>query len=315
MDAAVSQTIDEILAGFVLPNAAVEPLADSFHTNLQVRSGNETFFLKIVNDEYDERRIRSQIEFMDHLRCGGLPVVETVPAGDGKPYVKSADGKSIGILSRWIDGRNMDQQLEDEWPARCGELLARVHQRSTEFQPSAEFAVRVWDATYAPQPRSWLDRFLEQAAFDDASCRVIRTSANRIGSMVHPLGDCEASYGVIHADFHADNLIFDGTNVWILDFEDVGWGHYLFDLTWPEAMFAKDNGSSRYFESFRNGYERMRPLSELERAALPQFRLAAGIAVLEMIDTSPIANENPKAREWFCFAVDWLRSHLEAVHD
>jgi hypothetical protein len=43
---------------------------------------------------------------------------------------------------------------------------------------------------------------------------------------------------------------------------------------------------------------------------LPEFQLAAGISVLEMIHTAPITNDDPLAIEWFDFAVGWLRTHL-----
>jgi Ser/Thr protein kinase RdoA (MazF antagonist) len=187
-----------------------------------------------------------------------------------------------------------------------------VHERSCEFQPSAGFALRVWDEVYAPETGGWLDQLLAGTAFDDASRSVILTSAERLGSILQRFPKSKDTYGAIHADFHLDNLMFDGTNVWIIDFEDAGWGHFLFDLTWPGALSAKHNEGSRFLELFRAGYEQVRPLCAVDNDALAGFLLAAGIGVLDMVHTSPVANESRVAREWFSFAVDWLGKNLAA---
>lgn len=98
-----ARTVDELLACFGLRAAEVEPVADGPRTRLRVCTGGATYFLKIVTGECRERGIRSQIEYMDHLRVGGVPVVEIVPAHDGRSYATTADGQSIGILTRWIE--------------------------------------------------------------------------------------------------------------------------------------------------------------------------------------------------------------------
>ncbi len=313
IDAALKHTIDELLAGFGLRGAAVELLGRSPHVNLRVRSRDGDYFLKIASDAYDAGRIRSQLAFMDYLRNGGLPVVETFPASNGEPCARSADGRSTGILSRWIHGRLVSELPEPQWPGRCGELLARLHRHSAAFAPPAGFDIRSWEHIYAPPPDGWLIPFLDQAAFDDDSRSVILQSAEQTRRLVRHLADHDDLFGVIHADFHRENLIYDGTTVWIIDFEEIGWGHYLFDVTWPELLYARRHDPSRYSAQFRGGYERVRPFTAAEIGHMPQFRLAAGIGALEMIDTSPAPNDGPVAREWFAFIIDWMRRSLAEV--
>jgi len=76
-------------------------------------------------------------------------------------------------------------------------------------------------------------------------------------------------------------------------------------------MFAKDHPDLDYFPSaFLRGYEKIRPLTDTERAVLPEFELAAGVATVEMVHTSPIENDHPRALEWFDSVVHWLRNRL-----
>jgi thiamine kinase-like enzyme len=45
------------------------------------------------------------------------------------------------------------------------------------------------------------------------------------------LGKGSDVYGIIHRDLHLKNFLFHDGEVYVLDFENCGWGYYLFDLT------------------------------------------------------------------------------------
>lgn len=301
----------ELLARFDLGGAVAEPLPGTTHHNHRIRTPAGDFFLKVVDRRFPESRIRSQLAFMNHLRTGGLPVLETIATTDGEPFAKSAEGRSIGILSRWIDGRNVSELDGDGWVERCGELLARFHQRAATFRPADGFEARAWDEMYAPAVGGgWLGEFLPRAPFDDDDRRTVLEAVDRVREMCRRFPRNSDTYGLIHADFHADNLIFDGETIWIVDFEEFGRGHFLFDLTWPEALYAKHHGSVEDFSRrFRAGYASVISLADYEEE-LTAFRLAAGIGVLEMIDTLPVSNDSERTREWFTFALDWMRKLL-----
>ena len=307
----MSAIVDEILAAFGLSEATANPFSDSIHDNFRVQSGNDACFLKIVDGEYPEHRVRSQLEFMNHLRDGGLPVAPTRDTHDGEPFAKTGDGSAIGILSDWIEGPNVSELNAPGWPAKCGELLARLHQRSAEFQPSPEFNARAWDDIYATSPSAdWLACFLNDVQSGRNERRVVSDACDVINTYDDQHPTTSKIYGLLHADFHADNLIFDGTTMWIIDFEEIGWGHWLFDLTWPEALHAQRHGFANGFSnSFRRGYGTVFPRFE-HSGDLRVMRLAAGIGVLDMIHTSPTPNDGSKAREWFLFAVEWMLRSL-----
>jgi Ser/Thr protein kinase RdoA (MazF antagonist) len=164
---------------------------------------------------------------------------------------------------------------------------------------------------YAPGEEGWLRSFLANSPLDDEAKEIIEGAAARTRTLDSRLPDDRQNYWLIHADFHGGNLIFDGETIWIIDLEDVGWGHLLFDVAWSAVLFAKHHpGSGGALEPLLSGYERVRPFSAGEIALLPEFQLAAGIGAIEMIHTSAIANDDPLAIEWFDFAVTWLQTHL-----
>jgi len=242
-------------------------------------------------------------------------------------------------------GRTLGDRIETDWIEKCSELLARLHLRSQLYDPPADFHVRAWDEVYAPREEGWLRSFLASSTLDEDAKEIIERAAAQTRTLDLRLPKDRQNYWLIHADFHGDNLIFDGETTWIVDLDDVGWGHFLFDVAWSSVLFAKHHpGSDGALKPLLRGYERVRPLSSplkkgtvpvgsvdlsrknhsserdsplFQQAAsvtqielLPEFQLAAGIGALEMIHTSPLANDDPLANEWFDFAVRWLQTHL-----
>jgi Ser/Thr protein kinase RdoA (MazF antagonist) len=56
------------------------------------------------------------------------------------------------------------------------------------------------------------------------------TALRRVRDAQERLGQSRKTFGLIHADIHQNNYLFEGTDVRLLDFGDCGWGHYLYDL-------------------------------------------------------------------------------------
>jgi Ser/Thr protein kinase RdoA (MazF antagonist) len=154
--------------------------------------------------------------------------------------------------------------------------------------------------------------FLVNSPLDREAKQIIEKAAARMRTLVSRVPNQRQSFGLIHADFHGDNLIFDGERIWIVDLDDIGWGHFLFDVAWPSVLFAKHHpGAGEFLEPLLRGYERVGPLNSTEKLQLPEFQIAAGIGALEMVATSHLASDAPVAIEWFDFAVGWLREHLD----
>lgn len=301
------------LEAFGVPNSRVELLDSTDHCNAKVVTERGNFFLKILSSDQSETALSSQLMFVEFLRDGGLNIPNTIPTGSGQNYVSMAlgDNQRQAVMSEWIDGDSLGNQKGSQWIKASGELLARLHVRSQEFDPPEGFRLRAWDDVYLPFENGWLSSLLANSPFDEAGIEIIKNAAARTRTINEKLPRNRQNYGLIHADFHEDNLIFDGQRLWIIDLVDVGWGHFLFDLAWPAVLFAKHHPDAEDFlPPFLQGYEQIRPLSVEEKELLPEFLLAAGMGALEMVDSSPIANDSPIAQEWLTSILKWLQKHL-----
>lgn len=308
-----TEIVQQVLTEFGLLNPRVELLSSTDHCNAKIVAASNSYFLKILASEYTEAQLQSRLQLTDFLCEGGLPIPAQLETVTGRKFATTSFGgeKRLAVLSQWIDGETLDDNTDAKWIERFGELLARLHVRAQSFDPPNEFELRGWDDVYAPREEGWLRTFLADAPLDDEAKEIVEKAAARIRTLASRLPRERRNYWLIHADFHGGNLIFDGKTIWIVDFEDVGWGHLLFDVAWSAALFAKHHPTAgEALEPLLRGYERLRPFGNAEIELLPAFQLAAGIGVLEMIDSAPIANDEPLAIEWFEFAVGWLQRHL-----
>lgn len=64
---------------------------------------------------------------------------------------------------------------------------------------------------------------------DDLRRRFDRVAA-RMRRVMMQLGDSADKVGLIHADLHLDNALFWRDNVRVIDFDDCGFGYWLYDI-------------------------------------------------------------------------------------
>ncbi|WP_127716492.1 phosphotransferase [Halobacteriovorax sp. HLS] len=77
--------------------------------------------------------------------------------------------------------------------------------------------------------------------------------------------------GIIHGDLYYDNTLFDANHLAvILDFEQAGYGEYLFDLgiSISGTCLEKDRINKNLINSYLKGYEEIRPLCSIEKENL-----------------------------------------------
>jgi Ser/Thr protein kinase RdoA (MazF antagonist) len=59
---------------------------------------------------------------------------------------------------------------------------------------------------------------------------VFRQVADRFKAAASDLGAGDGVFGLIHGDFTFDNLLFFRRDVRVIDFDDCGFGYFLYDL-------------------------------------------------------------------------------------
>jgi homoserine kinase type II len=239
----------------------------SVNSNFALDCGVKRFFLRLY-EEQDLAGAEGETAMIERLAAGGVPTPAPVRRLDGA-LVSVLQGKPAAVFP-WRDGRIRCQVSVTSVDAgRVGEALARVHSAGAgEVRDAGRF--RFSDLL------ARLDRIAASA--DPRFVPIVPTLRASL-ERVHRSRDPSLPRGLVHSDLFRDNVLWDrhGEIAALLDFESACRDAYAYDLAVTVLSWCVgDQLQPQLASALREGYERVRPLSEAERRGLhPEACFAA----------------------------------------
>ena len=88
------------------------------------------------------------------------------------------------------------------------------------------------------------------------------------------------NFGLIYTDLHPENIVYDGEDLALIDFDDSAYGWHMYEIASALTMdrFAPDFDALR--EALLEGYREHRPLAEQDVELLSVFLLIRGMAII-----------------------------------
>ena len=265
----------------------------TFRVNATAPDGPDRFLLRLHRPARHGRNVAqaaaidSELAWLKALRAGtNLLVPAPFRTIDGKltTMAASTDMPEPRVCSvlRWMDGRVHAAAPRPVHLRRLGSAMARLHNHAAQWSVPPGFVRIRWD---------WETFFGDTMIYgetnaadvwdllpDDLRRRCDRVASGMRGVMTH-LGEGGDNFGLIHADLHLGNALFWRGEVRIIDFDDCGFGYWLYDIAvalW-ELRYRND------YEDFRSalieGYTQHRPLPPGDLAHLDDFIAAREVAV------------------------------------
>ncbi|MEW5868539.1 MAG: phosphotransferase [Chloroflexota bacterium] len=225
----------------------------------------------------DEEAIASELTWLAALnQQAGLPVPAPVPTPDGYLLASIAapglpNGRVVSLM-HWLDGRKLNRGLRPQHLEALGQVVAQLHDFAANWQPPAGFERPVWDwdsqlgGSMFERPREELVASMP-ARFQEPFEQVSRQAKQAMES----LGKGPESFGMIHADLYPENVLFKAGKAYPIDFEDCGFGYWMWDIAVALCQWAWGQDWERMRDAFREGYARVRSLPEAQWAQLDLF--------------------------------------------
>jgi Ser/Thr protein kinase RdoA (MazF antagonist) len=248
---------------------------------------------------HTDAELRSEYQWMQALDAAGIRTPPLLPARDGRLFhVVAADGvpepRQVDVLG-WVEGRQLgsvEEGIAGDAAALArvhrtlGALAARVHVASAAWERPPGFTRHAWDAAGLVGDDPWWGRFWELAPLTAPQRRLIESARAHVAERLDAFGQAPDRYGLIHADFLPENLLAgdDGT-IYLIDFDDAGFGWYLFELATPLFFHATEPHWEAVRDATVAGYREQRPLPDAHVALLPTFVLARGLSYLAWVHT------------------------------
>jgi Ser/Thr protein kinase RdoA (MazF antagonist) len=225
----------------------------------------------------DTEAIASELTWLAALsQQAGLSVPAPVPTADGKllatiitPGIPK--GRVVSLM-RWLDGRKMCNGLRPKHLTALGKTVAQMHTFSAGWHPPCEFTRPDWDWE-AQLGGCMFEHPLEELVGSmpvkfQEPFQVISQEAKQV---MHALGKDPDAYGLIHADLYPENVLYKAGNAYPIDFEDCGFGYWMWDNAVALCKWAWGQDWKRMSDAFQEGYGQIRSLPETQWAQLDLF--------------------------------------------
>ena len=252
-------------------------------------SENATFFveasdgrrmaLRLHREGYhSERAIRSELAWATALRDHGVVTTPRPVAGlDGDILQRIAHpllpSERHVVLFEWERGAEPGIAEDLRKPFETlGEVTARMHRFTRNWPRPKGFERFTWDfdsalGEAAPHWGRWRDG----VGVTDRLERLFARTVRAIGQRLNRYGKTPDRFGLVHCDLRLANLLVDGEEVKVIDFDDCGFGWTMYDAATPVSFHEHEPQVPELIERWKAGYRRVLPLSREDEAEIPTF--------------------------------------------
>jgi Ser/Thr protein kinase RdoA (MazF antagonist) len=267
------------LGAYDLIPSRVVAIAHWDNTVFRIDTLTERYVLRISRTDTHKTRtmIQSEIQWLTILHHDlQLDVPQPIPTRNGllvqecsHPAVPTP---RVCTLFRWLSGHvRAPSQFKITMMERFGHLTGRLHQHAQHFIPPPSFVRPI--LLYAdPATPTFAQGLDHSRAFCSAhEHHLICATTARVQDELRGYGQTAAHYGLVHGDLHPWNCVVHGERIGVIDFDDCGWGHYLYDIAAALLHFRDHPEYEALRAAFFRGYRRVRALSDADEQMLSLF--------------------------------------------
>jgi Ser/Thr protein kinase RdoA (MazF antagonist) len=294
------------LAGYGLEAKSLTLLRHEQNTTFRVEAAGGPYVLRINRTGvHTPVTIGAEMAWLRALRRDtDLEVPDPVAARDGALVISVQDegvpGSPACVLLRWLDGRFLDARLTPAHLREVGRLQAGLHQHAARWTPPDDFARPRVDTLTETAKRGGVagsaasaqvgehpsaedadrGRRLVAELLSDGDATVFGRALDVVWTAMHELAAQPGSLGVVHGDLHQENYLFHAGAARAIDFDDCGWGFFLYDLA---VTLSELERHARYRElrtALLDEYARWHPLPDRHEAHLEALAILRRMQLL-----------------------------------
>jgi Ser/Thr protein kinase RdoA (MazF antagonist) len=259
-------------------------LGNSGNVTFCVKASDETFLLRIHQALLGSQDdiwlqpdvIESELKWLAALRRDtSIVVQEPMQNLEGKLVTQvlldTQDAYNCSLL-RWIDGCVSNAERTPQQAHNLGALIAQLHCHSREWKLPQNFVRPVFDENRFRTALSAFYPAVTMGLIESAHYQMLTNCAENIIAAMKTLGTTPDVWGLIHADLHDGNYLFNNEEIRPIDFSRCGFGHYLYDIG-ESIQYLMPIVRNSFFE----GYQTICQLPESYLQVVEGFFIAATI--------------------------------------
>ena len=219
--------------------------------------------------------IRSELAWIDALR--GDRVVDTatpLPGTDGElvqllPSPSGRRPRHAVAFERLPGAEPQPGEGAPRWFGRLGEVTARMHVHARSWTLPPGFRRKRWDFDSMVGPEAHWGPWRAAIGLDASGTEVLEEALALIRTRLARFGSDASRFGLVHADLRLANLLVDGADLRIIDFDDCGFSWFMYDFATSLSFMEHEPIVPELLRAWLAGYRRVAPLGAEECAEIP----------------------------------------------
>jgi Ser/Thr protein kinase RdoA (MazF antagonist) len=235
----------------------------------------------------------SELAWLQALRRDeGLLTPAVFAAADGREVVDvTIDGVTRQtVLFEFMPGTEPPEEDLAEKFELLGEICGRMHRHSREWSRPASFVRFSWDFDSCVGPSGRWGRWQDGVGVGREELATLGRAAALMRGRLLRFGAGPERFGLIHADMRLANLLVNDRDIQVIDFDDCGFGWFLFDLGASVSFFEHDPRTPALCDAWQRGYRRILPLPARDAAEIPTFVLLRRLQLVAWVGSHRFAD-------------------------
>jgi Ser/Thr protein kinase RdoA (MazF antagonist) len=286
---------------------STEPVAISENVTFRVsiRNGDTDYVLRLHRPGYNSiEALESEREWSEALGEAGVSVQDSLLTREGKHFVlidiPGTGEQRYAGMTTWLEGRLLSDYLETcsnqrertRIFRRMGAVAATIHNQSTQWSEPPGFQRRRLDLEGLLGDAPFWGRFWEHADLTGTEKALLLQARHDARIALKTYGERPENFSLIHADLHPDNIVLNGDNLSLIDFDDAACGWHMYEIASMLIEYQSDPDFETLCTFLLEGYCECRPLARRDIEMLPTFLLIRGMAIIGWFHQRPEHTES-----------------------
>ena len=226
---------------------------------------NQSYYLRITHEHIRScQELNAAIDFQQHLFVNRAPVCQPIVSKMNRllETVNQGDLDFLAHVCLEVPGITMHfDHTEKAAYYTWGKALALLHQASQAYQPKEHRFI------------SWKDLWKETGDYANKDSSDIQKLYHQIDIWFQTHTATALNFGLTHGDHRPENVLYDGKNIHIIDFDEPVYHWYMADIAKPFLDLCNKPYSTwkHLFDWYIEGYCSILPLANDELQTINWF--------------------------------------------
>lgn len=236
------------------------------------------YVLRVNRPNYHEvEELKSELIWMDALKKDtDILMAEVILGKDGEMIqelqLSDKNNNYTCVLFSFLVGkdiRGMDLEPLRNYQKVIGSICAKLHSHVIGWEMNGTLPRFSWEEKDLLGETSHVGDWSISTDITSEEKKILEDAVAIISKRLGKYGKTKDNFGLIHSDLNINNILVEEEQVKVLDFDDCGYGWFLYDLA--TSVLEYDDILEPMIKAWIEGYENVRKLSQEDKNEIATF--------------------------------------------